>query len=173
MEHEVESSTLVQLLDLWVYKPHSNLSESTIYYLFVRFEFLCVFLCLVVPGLGAYSASKYALEAITESLRFELKPWQIHVCSIQPSNILTPVHSFILFLLNWVFSSSRFLFLVFVGLVKILTGEGMNCTIQIWDKGEKLYWQVKNSCSLSKQQHYRQFFEVLYNLGRILISFHI
>jgi NAD(P)-dependent dehydrogenase (short-subunit alcohol dehydrogenase family) len=46
---------------------------------------------LVFPGLGAYSASKYALEAITESLRLELKPWKIHVCSIQPSNIRTPI----------------------------------------------------------------------------------
>ncbi|MGK7874460.1 MAG: SDR family NAD(P)-dependent oxidoreductase, partial [Xenococcaceae cyanobacterium] len=34
--------------------------------------------------MGGYCASKFALEAITDSLRQELKPWGIAVVSIQP-----------------------------------------------------------------------------------------
>ena len=37
-----------------------------------------------VPGLGAYSASKYALEALADSLRAELQHWRIHVAVVQP-----------------------------------------------------------------------------------------
>ena len=34
---------------------------------------------IAYPFLGPYSASKYALEAITDSLRMELRPWNIPV----------------------------------------------------------------------------------------------
>jgi NAD(P)-dependent dehydrogenase (short-subunit alcohol dehydrogenase family) len=44
-----------------------------------------------LPLVGLYSASKHALEAITDALRLELHPWDIHVVSIQPGTIATPI----------------------------------------------------------------------------------
>jgi NAD(P)-dependent dehydrogenase (short-subunit alcohol dehydrogenase family) len=44
-----------------------------------------------MPLLGPYSASKWAVEAITDSFRVELKPWGIHVAVIEPGNISTPI----------------------------------------------------------------------------------
>jgi NAD(P)-dependent dehydrogenase (short-subunit alcohol dehydrogenase family) len=38
-----------------------------------------------------YSASKHALEAFTDGLRRELMPWRIHVASVQPGSIATPI----------------------------------------------------------------------------------
>ncbi len=43
------------------------------------------------PFIGPYVASKFALEAITDSLRRELLPWNIHVCSVEPGRIATPM----------------------------------------------------------------------------------
>ncbi len=43
------------------------------------------------PFKGAYCASKHAIEAITDSLRRELSPWKIHVCSIEPGIIRTNI----------------------------------------------------------------------------------
>ena len=43
------------------------------------------------PGLGAYSASKFALEAISDSLRTELRPWGIEVALIEPGAIRTEI----------------------------------------------------------------------------------
>ncbi|UCH27777.1 MAG: SDR family oxidoreductase [Trueperaceae bacterium] len=42
-------------------------------------------------GLGPYSASKFALEALSDSLRRELAPWGIHVALIRPGRIKTPI----------------------------------------------------------------------------------
>ncbi|MGA3325047.1 MAG: SDR family oxidoreductase [Terriglobia bacterium] len=42
------------------------------------------------PFTGAYSASKFALEALTDSLRLELRPWKIHVSIVEPGYIQTP-----------------------------------------------------------------------------------
>jgi NAD(P)-dependent dehydrogenase (short-subunit alcohol dehydrogenase family) len=39
---------------------------------------------MAMPTMGAYSASKFALEGATESLWYELKPWRIHVTFVQP-----------------------------------------------------------------------------------------
>jgi NAD(P)-dependent dehydrogenase (short-subunit alcohol dehydrogenase family) len=43
------------------------------------------------PVLGPYAASKHALEALTDSLRLELRPWGIHVAAIEPGEINTPI----------------------------------------------------------------------------------
>jgi NAD(P)-dependent dehydrogenase (short-subunit alcohol dehydrogenase family) len=43
------------------------------------------------PFAGAYAASKYALEAVSDSLRRELRPWNIKVCLIEPGNIQTAI----------------------------------------------------------------------------------
>jgi NAD(P)-dependent dehydrogenase (short-subunit alcohol dehydrogenase family) len=44
-----------------------------------------------IPLLGPYSASKYALEALTDALRMELQPWGILVSIIEPGAIATPI----------------------------------------------------------------------------------
>jgi NAD(P)-dependent dehydrogenase (short-subunit alcohol dehydrogenase family) len=41
------------------------------------------------PALGAYSASKFAIEALSDSLRMELAAWGIHVSVIEPGSIRT------------------------------------------------------------------------------------
>jgi len=46
---------------------------------------------MATPFLGAYNASKFAMEALTDSLRMELKPWGIHVSIVEPGNIDTPI----------------------------------------------------------------------------------
>ncbi|WP_341525028.1 SDR family NAD(P)-dependent oxidoreductase [Nostoc sp. UHCC 0302] len=43
------------------------------------------------PFLGAYNASKYALEALTDVMRMELRPWGISVSIIEPGAIATPI----------------------------------------------------------------------------------
>jgi NAD(P)-dependent dehydrogenase (short-subunit alcohol dehydrogenase family) len=46
---------------------------------------------IVAPFLTPYSASKFALEAFSDGLRRELRPWKIHVSSIQAGSIDTPI----------------------------------------------------------------------------------
>jgi NAD(P)-dependent dehydrogenase (short-subunit alcohol dehydrogenase family) len=43
------------------------------------------------PALGAYSASKFAIEALSDTLRMELHPWGIHVSVIEPGSIRTEI----------------------------------------------------------------------------------
>ncbi|HZB87751.1 MAG TPA: SDR family oxidoreductase [Terracidiphilus sp.] len=43
----------------------------------------------VRPTLGAYAATKYALEALTEALRMELSRTDIHISSIEPGLVRT------------------------------------------------------------------------------------
>jgi NAD(P)-dependent dehydrogenase (short-subunit alcohol dehydrogenase family) len=43
------------------------------------------------PFLAAYGASKFALEGIVDSLRTELRPWQIEVSIVEPGAIRTPI----------------------------------------------------------------------------------
>lgn len=43
------------------------------------------------PLLGPYHASKFALTAITDSLRMELQPWGIRVVLIEPGPVVTPI----------------------------------------------------------------------------------
>jgi NAD(P)-dependent dehydrogenase (short-subunit alcohol dehydrogenase family) len=46
---------------------------------------------LALPFLGPYAASKFALEAISDSLRVELRPWDISVSVVEPGAIATPI----------------------------------------------------------------------------------
>ena len=43
------------------------------------------------PVVGAYAASKFALEAMNDALRVELRPWGIRVVSVQPGAVATPI----------------------------------------------------------------------------------
>ncbi len=43
------------------------------------------------PFLGPYCASKHALEALSDALRQELRPWKMHVAVVEPGNIATPL----------------------------------------------------------------------------------
>jgi NAD(P)-dependent dehydrogenase (short-subunit alcohol dehydrogenase family) len=43
------------------------------------------------PFLGPYTASKHAMEAISDSLRQELRPWGIHVSLVEPGSIATEI----------------------------------------------------------------------------------
>ncbi|BBH17752.1 short-chain dehydrogenase/reductase [Nocardioides baekrokdamisoli] len=44
---------------------------------------------ITLPGTGAYSASKYAVESLADALRMELRPWGISVSLIEPGPIRT------------------------------------------------------------------------------------
>jgi NAD(P)-dependent dehydrogenase (short-subunit alcohol dehydrogenase family) len=44
-----------------------------------------------LPFLGAYAMSKFALEAMTDALRVELRPWAIRVSIVEPGTIKTPM----------------------------------------------------------------------------------
>ncbi len=46
-----------------------------------------------LPFTGAYSASKFALEAIADAWRIELRPWGLRVCLVEPGVIVTPIWS--------------------------------------------------------------------------------
>ena len=39
---------------------------------------------MAMPTMGIYSASKFALEGLSESLWYEMRPWGIHVSLVQP-----------------------------------------------------------------------------------------
>jgi NAD(P)-dependent dehydrogenase (short-subunit alcohol dehydrogenase family) len=44
-----------------------------------------------LPFLGAYAASKHAIEAIGDALRVELRPWGMHVAVVEPGSIATAI----------------------------------------------------------------------------------
>lgn len=48
---------------------------------------------VAAPMMGPYSASKFALEALSDALRRELRPWGLEVSVIEPGNIQTPIWS--------------------------------------------------------------------------------
>lgn len=45
------------------------------------------------PGAGAYHASKYAVEALSDAMRMEVKPFGLDVILIQPTGVRTPFGS--------------------------------------------------------------------------------
>jgi NAD(P)-dependent dehydrogenase (short-subunit alcohol dehydrogenase family) len=46
---------------------------------------------LAAPALGPYCMSKFAFEAMSDSLRMELRPWSIDVIHLQPGQIATEI----------------------------------------------------------------------------------
>jgi NAD(P)-dependent dehydrogenase (short-subunit alcohol dehydrogenase family) len=44
-----------------------------------------------LPFTGAYSASKYAVEALSDALRLELRPWDIKVSVVEPGSVATDI----------------------------------------------------------------------------------
>ena len=46
---------------------------------------------VALPLAGAYAGSKFAIEAISDSLRRELRPWGIQVSAIEPGAVRTPI----------------------------------------------------------------------------------
>jgi NAD(P)-dependent dehydrogenase (short-subunit alcohol dehydrogenase family) len=46
---------------------------------------------MATPIVGAYSASKHAVEALADSLRLELKEWGIEVNLVEPGQVATPI----------------------------------------------------------------------------------
>jgi NAD(P)-dependent dehydrogenase (short-subunit alcohol dehydrogenase family) len=46
-----------------------------------------------LPFWGHYNASKWAVEALMETLRYELEPWNIHVAMVEPGAIKTPFYA--------------------------------------------------------------------------------
>lgn len=43
------------------------------------------------PFIGPYCASKFGLEALTDTLRLELRPWGVSVSLIEPGSVRTPI----------------------------------------------------------------------------------
>jgi NAD(P)-dependent dehydrogenase (short-subunit alcohol dehydrogenase family) len=48
---------------------------------------------IALPMVGAYSASKFALEALSDALRIELRPWKIPISLIRPGQVGTEIFS--------------------------------------------------------------------------------
>jgi NAD(P)-dependent dehydrogenase (short-subunit alcohol dehydrogenase family) len=46
---------------------------------------------VALPFAGAYAASKFAMEAVSDSLRRELRPWGISVSLLEPGSVSTPI----------------------------------------------------------------------------------
>jgi NAD(P)-dependent dehydrogenase (short-subunit alcohol dehydrogenase family) len=46
---------------------------------------------MALPLVGPYAASKFGLEAVSDALRRELRPWGINVSLIEPGAVVTPI----------------------------------------------------------------------------------
>jgi NAD(P)-dependent dehydrogenase (short-subunit alcohol dehydrogenase family) len=47
---------------------------------------------IAFPLLSAYAATKHAVEGFSEALRWEVEPFGIDVCLVEPDNFKTPIH---------------------------------------------------------------------------------
>ena len=47
---------------------------------------------MATPLMGAYSASKFAVEGLSDALRVELRPWKIPVVVIEPGFVASEIH---------------------------------------------------------------------------------
>jgi NAD(P)-dependent dehydrogenase (short-subunit alcohol dehydrogenase family) len=61
---------------------------------------------LVTPANGVYSASKFAVEALSDALRWELAPFGIQVVLIEPASIKTQFHATVEANAQTIFSNS-------------------------------------------------------------------
>ena len=52
---------------------------------------------MAMPTMGIYSASKFALEGISESLWYEMRPWGVHVSLVQPGFVRSDSYRRVLF----------------------------------------------------------------------------
>lgn len=48
---------------------------------------------LCLPLFGPYAISKFGMEAVSDALRQELRPWNVHVACIEPGLVNTPILS--------------------------------------------------------------------------------
>lgn len=62
---------------------------------------------LVTPANGAYSASKFALEALSDAMRLELEPFGIEVMLVEPGSIKTQFHATVERNAQEIFSNTR------------------------------------------------------------------
>lgn len=46
---------------------------------------------VAMPGLSVYAATKHAVEGFSESLRWELEPFGVHVCLVEPGTFKTSI----------------------------------------------------------------------------------
>ena len=46
---------------------------------------------LTLPLFMPYAASKHGIEALSDALRLELRPWKMHVACIEPGLVATPI----------------------------------------------------------------------------------
>jgi NAD(P)-dependent dehydrogenase (short-subunit alcohol dehydrogenase family) len=46
---------------------------------------------VAAPFIGAYCAAKFAIEALTDALRMELRPWGISIAIVEPGSTATPM----------------------------------------------------------------------------------
>jgi NAD(P)-dependent dehydrogenase (short-subunit alcohol dehydrogenase family) len=46
---------------------------------------------IALPLVGPYAASKFGLEAVSDALRREMRPWGIHVSVVEPGAVVTPI----------------------------------------------------------------------------------
>lgn len=75
---------------------HVNMTKKFLPLLITKKDSRVVNICsvagyLAAPGMAAYSASKYAFEAFSDSLRREMAIWNLRVSIIEPGFMKTPI----------------------------------------------------------------------------------
>ncbi len=83
--HQLEVNVIGQVAVIQAFLPAVRTAKGRI----VNMSSVSGFVAF--PFTGAYCASKFALEAITDSLRMELHPWGISVVAIEPPFVKTKI----------------------------------------------------------------------------------